>query len=83
VGFWRYTFNRKEGYLYDKESVLEYIITKKNENSRKMKEYERQKKKEESELVELAEAEKASQVSKFVKQESGITVKSTFDPRSE
>lgn len=39
--------NRPEGYLFDKESILEYVITKKNEVSRKMKEYEKQKRKEE------------------------------------
>lgn len=37
---------RREGYLYDKEALLEYIITKKNEISRRLKEYEKQRKKE-------------------------------------
>jgi len=47
-----------------------------------MKEYERQTRKEATELQELADAERAAQVSKFVKQESDITVKSTFEVKS-
>jgi nitric oxide synthase-interacting protein len=38
---------RPDGYLFDKEAILEYIITKKNEYYRKLKEYEKQKRKEE------------------------------------
>lgn len=37
----------KDGYLFDKEVILQYIINKKNEYSRKLKEYEKQKRKEE------------------------------------
>jgi hypothetical protein len=37
---------RPNGYLFDKEAILEYIITKKNEFFRKLKEYEKQKRKE-------------------------------------
>jgi hypothetical protein len=37
---------RSDGYLFDKEAILEYIITKKNEYFRKLKEYEKQKRKE-------------------------------------
>jgi len=73
---------RLDGYLFDKESILQYIITKKNENSRKMKEYEKQKKKEETDVADIVAAEKADHVSKFVKQESDITVRSTFDIKS-
>lgn len=38
-------FFSKDGYLFDKEAILEYYITKKNEASRKMKEFEKQKRK--------------------------------------
>jgi nitric oxide synthase-interacting protein len=41
---------RPDGYLFDKEAILEYIITKKNEYCRKLKEYEKQKRKEEVKL---------------------------------
>ncbi|XP_046389502.1 nitric oxide synthase-interacting protein homolog [Ischnura elegans] len=61
-----------EGYLFDKESILEYIITKKNEISRKLKEYEKQKKKKENELAEIAVAEKQSRVNSFCKTERSI-----------
>ena len=36
---------RKEGYIYDKEAVLNYILQKKKEIARKLKEYEKQKNK--------------------------------------
>jgi len=34
---------RKDGYLYDKEAIISYILQKKREIARKLKEYERQK----------------------------------------
>ncbi|XP_046997856.1 nitric oxide synthase-interacting protein homolog [Schistocerca americana] len=61
-----------DGYLFDKEAILEYIITKKNEYSRKLKEYEKQKKKEEIELAEIAAAEKDSKLNSFIKTEKNI-----------
>lgn len=39
-------FDISDGHLFDKEAILEYIIMKKNEISRKIKEYEKQCKKE-------------------------------------
>ena len=36
---------RPQGYLYDKEAILEYILHQKREIARKMKEFERQKNK--------------------------------------
>lgn len=71
-----------DGYLYDKEAIYEYVITKKNEYSRAMKEYDRQMKKEDKELAELAAIEQAGKVEKFVKAESNITVKSTYEDKS-
>ncbi|XP_071447154.1 nitric oxide synthase-interacting protein homolog [Hetaerina americana] len=61
-----------EGFLFDKESILEYIITKKNELNRKTKEYEKQKKKKERELAELAAAERQCRVNSFCKTERNI-----------
>ncbi|XP_059473722.1 nitric oxide synthase-interacting protein homolog isoform X2 [Neocloeon triangulifer] len=61
-----------EGHIFDKEAIYKYIITKKNEYSRKLKEYERQKKKEQSEVDALAEAEKQSKLNKFLKTEKNI-----------
>ena len=34
---------RPDGFVYDKEAILEYILTKKRENSKKMREFEKQK----------------------------------------
>lgn len=62
----------KEGYLFDKEAILQYIITKKNEYSRQLKEYERQKRKGEDEIAELEAAAKKSQLKKFFDGEKNI-----------
>ncbi|KAI5730330.1 hypothetical protein M8J76_012496 [Diaphorina citri] len=62
----------KDGYLFDKEAILEYYITKKNEASRKLKEFEKQKKKDDDQLTELANAEKQSKVNSFLKSERNI-----------
>ncbi|XP_037087319.1 nitric oxide synthase-interacting protein-like [Pollicipes pollicipes] len=64
-----------DGYLYDKEAILEYIITKKNEFSRKMKQYEKEKRQEELEMEELAAAEQRSRLRRFEGQESSIISK--------
>lgn len=63
----------KEGYLFDKEAILEYIITKKNEYTRKLKQYEKQLKKEENEKKELAAAEKEANLIKFMSRERNIS----------
>ncbi|XP_013185698.1 nitric oxide synthase-interacting protein homolog [Amyelois transitella] len=63
----------KEGYLFDKEAILEYVITKKTEYTRKMKQYEKQLKREESEKAELAAAEREAKLIKFMNREKNIT----------
>jgi len=63
----------KEGWLYDKEAIFKFMLEKKKEYAKKLKEYERQKDEDLKELHELAEAEKAAAVSKFEKAESTIT----------
>ncbi|XP_038213327.1 nitric oxide synthase-interacting protein homolog [Zerene cesonia] len=63
----------KDGYLFDKEAILQYIITKKNEYTRKLKQYEKQLKKEDAEKKELAEAEKEANLIKFMNREKNIT----------
>ncbi|XP_018007562.1 nitric oxide synthase-interacting protein homolog [Hyalella azteca] len=55
-----------EGYLFDREAVLEYIISKKNEIRKKLKEYEKQCKKDQAELHELGAAEERSRLQKFL-----------------
>lgn len=66
---------RKDGYLFDKEVILQYIITKKNEYHRKLKEYERLKKNEEEELLEKASEETQERIKNFLKAENNIVSK--------
>ncbi|CAH0396985.1 unnamed protein product [Chilo suppressalis] len=70
----------KEGYLFDKEAILEYIITKKNEYNRKMKQYEKQLKKEEVEKNELAAAEREANLIKFMNREKNISNRDNNEP---
>lgn len=63
----------KDGYLFDKEAILEYIVAKKNEYNRKLKLYEKQLKKEETEKAELAAAEKEANLIKFMNREKNIS----------
>ncbi|XP_045492067.1 nitric oxide synthase-interacting protein homolog [Colias croceus] len=63
----------KDGFLFDKEAILEYLLTKKNEYTRKLKQYEKQLKKEDEEKKELAEAEKEANLIKFMNREKNIT----------
>lgn len=67
----------KDGFLFDKEAIIQYIITKKNEHSRKLKEFERQKKRDEDDLAEIAAAEKRSNLVKFMNTEKNIVSSST------
>lgn len=62
----------KDGYLFDKEAILEYVITKKNEYTRLLKKYEKQLKKDDAEKAELAAAEKEANLIKFMNREKNI-----------
>jgi len=64
----------KSGYLFDKEAILQYIITKKNEFNRKMKEFEKQKMDDVKELEEIAATECKKKLEHFVKVEKNINV---------
>ncbi|XP_041378960.1 nitric oxide synthase-interacting protein-like, partial [Gigantopelta aegis] len=55
-----------QGYLFEREAILESLLHQKRENARKMKEYEKQRKKRETELEELAKAEARDRLEKFV-----------------
>ncbi|KAG8195832.1 hypothetical protein JTE90_008528 [Oedothorax gibbosus] len=71
----RYPVITPDGYLYDKEAILEYIIHQKKEIARKMKEYEKQQKRGVEEMAELAKAEQESNAQKFMAMEKSITTK--------
>uniref|UniRef100_A0A1A9V5R3 Nitric oxide synthase-interacting protein homolog n=1 Tax=Glossina austeni TaxID=7395 RepID=A0A1A9V5R3_GLOAU len=57
----------RDGYLFDKEAILKYIITKKNEYSRKLKEYEKLKKAFENKQTQEIERQQRIDMEKFVK----------------
>lgn len=59
-------FFSPDGYLFDKEAILEYFIAKKREISRNQKEFEKQKKRDENEVNELKAAAHRSQVEQFI-----------------
>ncbi|XP_034943485.1 nitric oxide synthase-interacting protein homolog [Chelonus insularis] len=62
----------RDGYLFDKEAILEYILTKKKEYARKMKEYEAQKRKEQEESQERTANEELQKLENFLKSEKNI-----------
>lgn len=64
----------KDGYLFDKEAILQYIITKKGEYNRKLKQFERQKQSDEQELADIAAAENKKKLEDFVKTEKNIKI---------
>ena len=63
-----------EGFIFDKEAILEYIIHKKAENARKVKQYERSRRKEEEEIAQIAAAERESQAEKFINHERSLVI---------
>ncbi|CAH1786706.1 unnamed protein product [Owenia fusiformis] len=68
-----------DGYLFDKEAILEYILHQKKEIARKLKEYAKQKDKLEEDVIEKARAEQAERTKAFVKTEGNILSK-PIDP---
>ncbi|GAB0089842.1 Nitric oxide synthase-interacting protein homolog [Sergentomyia squamirostris] len=72
----------KDGILFDKESILQYIISKKNEYSRKLKEYEKQRKEEEAEEKETVASEHKKLLNKFIKTETKIVSNSVLEGAS-
>lgn len=63
---------RKDGFLFDKEVILEYIIKKKNDYSRKLKEYERLKRKAEEDNAQKTASDINKKVTTFLKDENNI-----------
>ncbi|KAG7189488.1 hypothetical protein KM043_017182 [Ampulex compressa] len=66
----------KDGYLFDKEAILEYVLTKKKEYARKLKEYEKQKQKEEEQSQEKTANEELQRLQNFLKGEKNIVSRS-------
>ncbi|XP_078286822.1 nitric oxide synthase-interacting protein [Rhinoraja longicauda] len=61
-----------DGYIYEKEAILEYILHQKTEIAKKMKAFEKQKNAKKVEMAELAKAEKETKVKAFLEKESTI-----------
>ncbi|XP_003691086.1 nitric oxide synthase-interacting protein homolog [Apis florea] len=75
----------KDGYLFDKEAILEYVLTKKKEYARKLKEYEKQKQQEEEQSNEKSANEELQKLQNFLKGEKNIVSRSqtvTKEPTS-
>ena len=64
-----------DGYLYDKEAILESLLHQKKEMARKTKAFEKQKRREEQEKHEVKVAMERSKVESFEKLEKRLTTK--------
>ncbi|XP_005991006.1 nitric oxide synthase-interacting protein [Latimeria chalumnae] len=64
-----------EGYLYEKEAILEYILHQKREIAKKMKAFEKQKNEKKAEAQELVKAAKDTKVKAFLAKETTIVSK--------
>uniref|UniRef100_A0A0K8TR47 Nitric oxide synthase-interacting protein homolog n=1 Tax=Tabanus bromius TaxID=304241 RepID=A0A0K8TR47_TABBR len=69
----------KDGYLFDKEAILQYILTKKNEYNRKLKEYEKLRKVEEEEEAKESAFEEQKRLEKFINTEKNIATKRSIE----
>ena len=58
------------------ETILKYMVQKKQEYARKLKEYERQKTDDLKDLREIADAEKSEAVKEFEKKEKNLSAAS-------
>lgn len=73
----------KDGYLFDKEAILEYILTKKKEYTRQLKEYEKQSKKKQEEVQEKNANEELEKLQKFLSGEKNIVSQNLIKKRQE
>ena len=64
-----------DGFIYDKEAILECLLHQKTEIARKLKAFEKQKKKTESEERGKKEETERSEIESFVSMEKRITTK--------
>ncbi|XP_059614102.1 nitric oxide synthase-interacting protein homolog [Phlebotomus argentipes] len=69
----------KDGHLFDKEAILQYMVTKKVEYCRKLKEYKKQRKDEDAEKEESAASEQRKLLEKFIKTETKIVSDSVLE----
>lgn len=69
--------------MFDKEAILQYIITKKTEYAKKLKEYERQKQIENNESAANDALEEHKKLMKFINTENNIVTSSMSSKMSE
>jgi nitric oxide synthase-interacting protein len=62
-----------DGYLYDKEAILENILHQKRDTARRLKEFEKQKTKQQKEAQELVKEEKNALLKTFVEKQTSST----------
>lgn len=67
-----------DGFIYDKEAILEYMLKKKAEAVKKVREYEKAKRKAAKEMAELAEAEKDSKAAAFIAKQKLVKTSSSM-----
>jgi nitric oxide synthase-interacting protein len=58
-----------DGWIYEKEAILEYILHKKMENAKLLKQFAKQKDQKNKDLAELADIEQKEKLEKFLKTE--------------
>lgn len=61
-----------DGWIFEKEAILEYILSKKVENAKLMKKFNQQKSEKNKEMNELAEIAHKEKIEKFVKTEGKV-----------
>lgn len=63
----------KQGYIFDREAIIEYIVTRKAAYKKEMKEWEKQKKMLEAALEKKKEAAHDAKVDQFLAEETSVT----------
>lgn len=61
-----------EGWIYEKEAILEYILHKKVENAKLLKKYQKQKEEHDKDMKDLADVESKERLEKFLKAEGKL-----------
>lgn len=65
-----------EGWIYEKEAILEYILHKKLENAKLLKKYQKQKEEHDKDAKELGDIQSKEKLEKFLKAEGKLVTAS-------
>ncbi|KAL7518341.1 hypothetical protein ACHAWX_003182 [Stephanocyclus meneghinianus] len=66
------------GHIYEREAIVQYLLTKNGELKRERKEYERQRLEVENRRVQWEEANRRKEVERFVRKDQGAIAESSF-----